>query len=111
MRPLPRELAPELSRAARGFGAVILTGPRRAGKTHLLRTLFPRASYQLLESPEVIARIRADPRGWLESLKPPVILDEIQNAPELFPWVRSFIDARPTKKGQWLITGSQDFSL
>ncbi|MBI3185376.1 MAG: ATP-binding protein [Myxococcales bacterium] len=111
MKTYPREIAARLVRAARSFSALILTGPRRAGKTHLLRAAFPRAGYQLLESPEVLDRVRDDPRGWLESLKPPVILDEIQNTPELFPWVRSFIDARPAKKGQWLITGSQDFSL
>jgi len=111
MPTYPRELAPQLMRASRQFGALILTGPRRAGKTHLLRATFPRAGYQLLESPEILARVREDPRGWLESLALPVILDEIQNAPELFPWVRTFIDGAPTKRGRWLITGSQDFAL
>lgn len=106
-----RDLAPELQRAARSFPALIVTGPRRAGKTHLLRSSFPRAGYQLLESPDVLARAREDPRGWLESLKPPVIIDEIQNAQELFPWIRSFIDEHPRAKGRWLITGSQDFGL
>ena len=106
-----RALAPQLARAARSFAAVILTGPRRAGKTHLLRSAFPKATYQLLESPDVLARVKGDPRGWLESLKLPVILDEIQNAPELLPWVRSFIDAAPRKMGRWLITGSQDFAM
>src|SRR5262245_40148532 len=104
MATYARTLAPHVVRATRSFGAVILTGPRRAGKTHLLRAAFPHASYQLLESPDVLARVRADPRGWLESLTLPVILDEIQNVPELFPWVRSFIDQEPRKKGRWLLT-------
>jgi predicted AAA+ superfamily ATPase len=111
MAAYARTLTPHVLRAARSFGAVILTGPRRAGKTHLLRAAFPHASYQLLESPDVLARVRTDPRGWLESLTLPVILDEIQNVPELFPWVRSFIDQEPHKKGRWLLTGSQDLSL
>src|SRR5205823_12262639 len=93
------------------FNALILTGPRRAGKTHLLRATFPKARYQLLESPDILGRVRDDPRGWLETLTTPVILDEVQNAPELFPWVRSFIDANPNRRGQWLLTGSQDFAL
>src|SRR5450432_841983 len=106
-----RVLTAKLLHAAKGFSAVILTGPRRSGKTHLLRSTWPTASYQLLESPDVLDRARADPRGWLEDLRPPVILDEIQNAPELFPWVRSFIDATPNRRGRWFLTGSQDFSL
>lgn len=107
----PREIAAVLRSAARGFGAVVLTGPRRAGKTFTLRKTFPRASYVLLEDPDVLMRVRGDPQGFLDDLEPPVILDEIQNAPELFPYVRSRIDAAPSRKGRWLLTGSQDFSL
>lgn len=108
---LHRQLAPQLQRAARGFGALVLTGPRRAGKTFCLRHTFPKASYQLLEDPETIARVRSDPRAWLDELRLPVIIDEIQHAPELLQWIRARIDRAPSKKGQWLITGSQDFAL
>lgn len=111
MGKFKRELSSRLRKAARQFSAVILTGPRRAGKTHLLRHCFPRASYHLLESPDVLARVKEDPRGWLESLALPAIVDEVQNAPELFPWIRSFIDAQPRATGRWLLTGSHDYSL
>jgi len=47
-----------LKKAAKSFSALILTGPRRAGKTTLLRKLFPEAAYFLLEDPDVIARLR-----------------------------------------------------
>jgi predicted AAA+ superfamily ATPase len=97
--------------AARAWPSVVITGPRRAGKTHLLRHCFPRADYRLLEDPDVLERVRADPRAFLDELRPPVILDEIQNVPELLPYVRTLIDAAPTKRGRWLITGSQDFAL
>lgn len=106
-----RRLTPTLTKASRAFPVVVLTGPRRAGKTDLLRHAFPGASYALLEEPDVVARVRADPRSFLESLKRPVILDEIQNAPELLPYVRALVDASPRKTGQWLLTGSQEFSL
>jgi uncharacterized protein len=65
----------------------------------------------LLEDPDVISRVRTDPRAFMEALRPPVILDEIQNAPELFNYVRSRIDAAPNKKGQWILTGSQEAGL
>lgn len=98
-------------RAARGFGAIVLTGPRRSGKTYCLRRTFPKHSYRLLESPDELARVKADPRAWLESLQLPVILDEVQNAPELFPFIREGLDRSPSVKGRYILTGSQDFSL
>lgn len=106
-----RELAPVLRRAARAFPIVVLTGPRRAGKTYCLRRTFPDASYHLLEDPDVISRVRADPRGFLDDLELPAILDEVQNVPELFAYVRSRVDGVPSRKGRFILTGSQDMSL
>jgi hypothetical protein len=97
--------------AARHFPAVVITGPRRAGKTYLLRRAFPRARYVLLEDPDLQARARSDPRTFLDELEPPVLFDEIQNVPELFDYVRTRIDRTPRKMGQWLFTGSQEAPL
>lgn len=105
-----RELISEIKKAAKSFGAVVLTGPRRSGKTFLLKHLIKNAHYVLLEDPDIILRVKSDPRAFLDSLKTPVILDEIQNAPELLPYIRSKID-QSHKKGQWYITGSQEFSI
>jgi len=98
-------------RAMKDFPAVVLTGPRRAGKTHLLRHAFARASYFLLEDPDVVARLRADPQGFLDGVKTPAILDEVQNVPEVFAYVRTRIDGQPQRKGQWILTGSQEAPL
>jgi predicted AAA+ superfamily ATPase len=111
MKYLTRALEAQIRKAMNSFPSVVLTGPRRAGKTWMLKHLFPKAGYHLLEDPDVVSRIRADPQGFLETLKPPVILDEIQNIPELFAYVRTRIDREPRKTGHWVITGSQEASL
>ncbi|MCD6413695.1 MAG: ATP-binding protein [Elusimicrobia bacterium] len=111
MRYIKRLIEKEIMKASRSFPALLVTGPRRAGKTTLLKKLFPGASYYLLEDPDEISRIKADPRSFVEEIKTPVILDEIQNVPSLFNYLRTLIDKNPRKFGQWYFTGSQDASL
>jgi predicted AAA+ superfamily ATPase len=111
MQYIQRRLAGVLLDAARHFPAVVVTGPRRAGKTTLLRRLFPRARYVLLEDLDIQARVRSDPRAFLDALRPPVVFDEIQNTPELLGYVRTVIDTGPRRMGQWLFTGSQEAPL
>ena len=111
MRYHTRLLAQSLLEAASGFPALVLTGPRRAGKTMLLTRLFPKAGVVALDAPDVLARATADPRSFLEGLRPPVILDEIQNAPALFPYIKEAIDRAPRRAGQWRLSGSQEAPL
>jgi predicted AAA+ superfamily ATPase len=111
VRYVQRALTAELLNAARTLGAVIVTGPRRAGKTTLLRHAFPRASYHLLQDSDAVARFRADPQGFLDDVRLPAILDEIQNVPEILPFIRARIDRTPSARGKWLLTGSQEAPL
>lgn len=111
MKAVVRTVRPILLEAAHHFPAVVVTGPRRAGKTTLLRRSFPKATYILLEDPDIQLRARADPRTLIDGLEPPVLFDEIQNAPDLFPYIRTRIDAKPRLMGQWLFTGSQEAPL
>jgi hypothetical protein len=58
-----------------------------------------------------VARFRHDPQGFLDGVRLPAILDEIQNVPELFNYIRTRIDRSPRRPGQWLLTGSQEAGL
>jgi predicted AAA+ superfamily ATPase len=89
----------------------VVTGPRRSGKTTLLRSVFPAAEYHLLEDPDLVARFRADPRTFVDGLRPPVILDEIQHVPEILAYVRTIVDESPRRAGRFLLTGSQEAPL
>lgn len=111
MRFVRRVIAPLVDMSCSMFPAVVLTGPRRAGKTALLRHLFPKAAYVLLEDPDIRLRAKSDPRGLLDDIRLPALFDEIQNVPELFDYIRSRIDQNPRVMGQWLFTGSQESQL
>lgn len=111
MHYINRLIEKEIIEASRSFPALLVTGPRRAGKTTLLKKLLSKASYYLLEDADVISRVKADPRSFVEEIKPPAILDEIQNTPELFNYLRTRIDENPRRFGQWYFTGSQDAPL
>ena len=93
------------------FPAILVTGARQTGKTTLLREEFGSShSYLSLERPDVRSRAQADPVGFFEDNQAPLILDEIQYAPELLHYIKDRID-EDREPGRWLLTGSQTFSL
>jgi predicted AAA+ superfamily ATPase len=106
-----RHLATRVLAAARQFPALVVTGGRQTGKTTLLRHLFPEASFASLDLPS--AAYQADERGeeFLTGYQEPVILDEVQYAPGLFRHLKVAIDASRSRRGRFLMTGSQKFSL
>ena len=105
---IKRDLEPVLLSSLRRFPVVALVGPRQAGKTTLARAIarkLGRAVYLDLERPSDAARL-TDAELYLEPLAGRlVILDEIQRRPELFPILRSLVDAKRTN-GRFLVLGS-----
>lgn len=108
---LARTLAGTITRAMRTFPAVLVTGPRQSGKTTLLRHGWGNSHrYASLEAPHVRERALADPVGFLRDHPAPAILDEIQYAPGLLPYLKEAIDA-DRRAGRWLLSGSQAFPV
>ena len=110
MRYRPRRLAAALKRALRTFPATLVTGARQSGKTTLLRNELPRHRYLSLERPDARARALSDPEGFLSEAGVPLILDEIQYAPELLHNIKDRIDD-DRRPGRFVLTGSQTFAL
>jgi len=107
-----RTLARVLSQAARQFSAIVVTGPRQSGKTTLVRHLFGATHrYVSLDDPVTREQAISDPRLLLSRFPAPVILDEIQYAPDLLHYLKADIDSRRTKRGLYVLTGSQTFPL
>jgi len=107
---IKRNLESTLIQAAKSFPAIFVGGPRRAGKTTLVKHLFKGYNYVLLDEMDVRSNASQDPRGFLEEHAPPVIIDEIQNVPELFSYIKARTD-KDNKPGQWILTGSQQWAL
>lgn len=106
-----RQLTATIRSAVQSFKLCALLGPRQSGKTTLLRNQFPDFTYASLESPDVLLRAKADPRGFLlGGTNRGLIIDEAQNLPELFSYLQEIVDD-PKQDKRFILSGSQNFLL
>jgi len=108
---IPRDVESHLLRSAKTRPVVVLTGARQTGKTSTFLRLFPSYEFVSLDLPTEAEQAEKEPHLFLQRHPPPVIIDEVQYAPRLFRNLKSAIDARRNAYGQFLLTGSQKFSL
>jgi predicted AAA+ superfamily ATPase len=107
---LKRHAEESILKLAKMFGAVLVTGPRQVGKTTLLGKVALGFKYVTLDDKLILANAKTDSMAFFKDNKPPIFVDEIQYAPELFPQIKLFID-QSKKKGQFYLTGSQRFEM
>ena len=107
---IQRTIEKHISSLMNEYFSVSIFGPRQCGKTTLAKNLFPSFSYANLEDMNVRSLAKNDPEEFFTRFPEPVIIDEIQRVPELLSTVQVRID-KNQKKGQYLITGSQQISL
>ncbi len=109
---LKRGLEKALLQAIRQFPAILITGARQSGKSTLLQHALP-ADYQFVTFDDILIRnfAESDPLLFLKSYPAPLVLDEIQYVPGLFPYLKMAIDQERRRYGQFVLTGSQIFSL
>ncbi|MCL1941727.1 MAG: ATP-binding protein [Synergistaceae bacterium] len=95
---------------AKMFGAVLVTGARQAGKTTLLKAVADTANYVTLDDPIILSAARELGGTFFKDNPPPVFVDEIQYAVNLFPQIKIILDGGK-KKGQFYLSGSQQFKM
>ena len=92
------------------FATVLVTGPRQVGKTTMLKNLTKDVAYITLDDPLLLVAAREQSGTFFKDNPPPVFIDEIQYAPQLFPQIKIITD-REKKKGQFYLSGSQQFHM
>lgn len=93
------------------FPVLLVTGPRQIGKTTLLKHLAGELrTYVTLDDPMIRSMANEDPALFLQRFQPPIVIDEIQYAPQLLPHIKMQVD-RDGKPGMFWLTGSQQFHL
>src|SRR3989337_2282206 len=91
-----REMLAELLSMSKNYPVVTLLGPRQSGKTTLTKMAFPNKAYVNLEAPDIREFAKSDPRQFLSQFTKGVILDEIQNVPQLLSYIQILVDENNT---------------
>ena len=112
MKYISRNLETVVSQLTKEYPVVLLTGPRQVGKTTMLKKLMENTNRGYVSLDDLNARnlAKSDPELFLQLHKPPILIDEVQYAPELFTYIKMHVDKNQNPGDFWL-TGSQVFKL
>lgn len=114
---IKRAIEPLIKKTAKEYPVIAVTGPRQSGKSTMLKAIFPKYDYITFDDIELRNKAKKDPGLFVDSLKNPVIIDEIQYVPEILSYIKIHIDKYRTAmrsyevNGKFILTGSQVFIL
>lgn len=108
---IEREAKETISEIAEAFKVLLVTGPRQVGKTTLLKSIMPEnMNYVTLDDKVTRELAQNDPKLFLEEHPYPLLIDEVQYAPDLFSYIKIKVDEIKEPSMYWL-TGSQQFKF
>lgn len=106
---LNRVLQPELARLNKLYSVIVVTGPRQSGKTTLCKNLFARYHYVDIDDINIREQISAAPKAFLKQHARGMVIDEVQQYPELLSYIKVIVDEIPDS--HFVLTGSSNFAL
>ena len=107
---IKRSITEVLQRRAKNSRCLLLTGPRQVGKSTLLKNNYPNVKYYTFDDKVLLSTAVDDPKLFLKSIPKPSILDDVQYAKELFPYIKIECD-RGEQYENYYLTGSQQMKL
>lgn len=107
---IQRHMEETVEKLSKMFGAVLVSGPRQVGKTTMLQGMTEDAEYVTLDDPLLLTSAIETGTTFFKDNPPPIFLDEVQKAPNLFPQIKLLLD-RDRRKGQFFLCGSQTFQM
>ena len=108
---IKRSIESEVLKLNKMFKVILVVGPRQVGKTTLLKNIKEKnRNYVTLDEMEIRSLAINDPKLFLQKFKAPLIIDEIQYAPQLLSYIKAEVDNKEERGLYWL-TGSQQFEL
>lgn len=110
MKYIKRSAQEVIEKQEKLFKAILITGARQVGKTTMLKNMKPDINYITLDDLLLNQSALEDPDLFIKSNKPPVIIDEIQYAPDLLRYIKMAVD-NSEQKAMFYLTGSQQFNL
>ena len=107
---IERSIKSKLLQLLKSFPVVTLTGCRQCGKSTLLKHLLPDYTYISLEDLDLRQIAKEDPRHFISIYSQKIIIDEIQQVPELLSYLQTHIDS-VNESGMYVLTGSHNLLL